>query len=275
MTARDTPLIVERHDSVVWLRINRPASRNALCRKTLAALGSAFAAAATDPALKAAVLSGEGDEAFAAGGDLKELSSVRSPGQAAELFDIASTALDELRHFPVPVIAALNGLALGGGAELALACDFRVAAAHAKIGYIQAQLNISPGFGGGADVMRLLGPSRAMLHCLTGVPLDARQAHAAGLVDQVAAEGESLACSVARFLEPILAQTAQVIRAYKAIAIAERLGLPLAERRKLERDSFAATWTHPDHWAAVNAFTEAKQRRRCERSGRPGVEHEP
>lgn len=252
-------IIVEIGDGILWLRIDRPKSRNALSRDTLAELARACSENADHNALKAAVVIGEGIEAFAAGGDLKELSQLRAAEETSEFFDFASGALDEIRRFPVPVVAALNGWALGGGAELALACDFRVAATHAAIGYIQAKHNISCGFGGGADLMRLLGYSAALLHGLSAETLDARQAHACGLVDEIALEGESLEDCVTRFLRPVLKQKPQVIRAYKAMAVAERLGLSLRERRAIERDWFTRTWTHVDHWSAVDELTRKRQ----------------
>ena len=254
-------LIVETRDSVQWLRINRPQSRNALSRATLSELGKACAEAALDPKLKAVVITGEGCDAFAAGGDLKELASVRTIEQASALFDMASGALDSVRNCPLPVVASLNGLALGGGAELALACDFRVAARHAAIGYIQARLGISSGFGGGADLMRTLGPARALRHALTGETLDAAAARVLGLVDEVAQEEETLEQCTARFLAPLLRQTPLVIRAWKAMAIAERRGLPAAERRADERGWFVRTWTHDDHWAAVDALMQKSRER--------------
>lgn len=254
-------IIVEFFDGILWLRIDRQKSRNALSRDTLAELARACTENADQPVLKAAVVMGEGNKAFAAGGDLKELSQLRATGETSEFFDFASSALDEIRRFPVPVVAALNGWALGGGAELALACDFRVAAAHAAIGYVQAKLNISCGFGGGADLMRLLGYSAALLHGLSVETLDARQAHARGLVDEVASEGESLEECVMRFLGPILKQKPQVIRAYKAMAIAERLGLSLQERRTIERDWFTRTWTHDDHWTAFDKMKRSNHER--------------
>lgn len=254
-------LIVEPRDQILWLRINRPAVRNALSRATLAELGRACAEHASEPELKALVLTGEGTESFAAGGDLNEFSQIRTAEQTGQLFDLASSALDAVRRFPVPVIAAVNGWALGGGAELALACDFRVAAPHASIGYIHSRLNIACGFGGGADLMRLLGYSQAMLHGLTAKPLSAHEAHRIGLIDMVAEEGEKLENCVARFIEPLLRQSSQVIRAYKAMASAARQGLPPDERRAIERDWFIRTWTHGDHWSAVEAAMKKQSTR--------------
>ncbi len=249
-------LRVEARDVVLWIRIDRPASRNALSRPTLAEIARACNGIAAEPSLKAVVITGEGPEAFAAGGDLKELASVRTADQVGALFDEASTALDAVRRCPVPVLAGLNGLALGGGAELAVACDFRVAARHATIGCVQARLHISSGFGGGSDLVRLLGPGRALRHALTGEALSAAAARDLGLVDEVAGDDETLEQCVGRFLAPILRQSPRVIRAWKAMAIADRLGLPLAARRHAERDGFCRTWVHDDHWVQVEKFMQ-------------------
>ena len=234
MSAQLEHLVVEQAEDLLRVRINRPDKRNALSRAVLSELGAAFSRHAGDTSLKAAVLTGAGAKAFAAGGDLREFAALRSEQDAAELFSDAHRALEQVRRFPVPVIAALNGLAVGGGAELALACDFRVAAAHATLGFVHGRLNISTGFGGGADLMRLLGASRGLLCALRAEVLSAADARSAGLVDEVAREGESLEQCVMRFLEPIRRQVPQVIRSYKAMALAERQGMDAEQRFRTE-----------------------------------------
>ncbi|MCC7483412.1 MAG: enoyl-CoA hydratase/isomerase family protein [Burkholderiales bacterium] len=243
-----TDLDIARDRDVLFVRIERPEKRNALSRALIARIGTAFAAHAADASLKAAVITGAGDRAFAAGGDLHELAAVRGEDEARALYREARAALEQVRVFPLPVVAALNGVALGGGAELALACDFRVAAAHAAIGFVQARLNICTGFGGGADLMRLLGRSGGLLAALRAEIMDARAARAAGLVDEVAAPEETLEACLERFLAPLRARAPQVIRAYKAIALSP----------EAEMEGFVRTWTHPDHWvAAASALAKA------------------
>jgi enoyl-CoA hydratase len=244
-------LIVEVREDVLWVRIDRPQQRNALSRALLREIGAAFSRHAGDAGLKAAVLTGEGSQAFAAGGDLREFASLRSERAASELFSTAQHALDEVRRFPLPVVAALNGIAVGGGAELAVACDFRVAARHASIGYVHGRLNISTGFGGGTDLMRLLGPSRALLCMLRAEVLSADEARALGLIDDVAAEGEALDDCVTRFVAPVRGRTPQVIRACKAMALAARTGATAEERLCTELAGFVATWCAPEHWSAA------------------------
>jgi len=252
MTAPFEHIVVEQAEDLLRVRINRADKRNALSRAVLSELERAFSLHSRDTSLKAAVLTGAGEKAFAAGGDLREFATLRSEQDATELFSNAHRALEQVRRFPVPVIAALNGLAVGGGAELALACDFRVAAAHASLGFVQGRLNISTGFGGGADLMRLLGASRGLLCALRAEVLAAADARSAGLIDEVANESESLEQCVMRFLEPIRRQVPQVIRSYKAMALAERQGMGDDERFRVELAGFVETWTHADHWAAAD-----------------------
>ena len=123
----DNSLLVEVRHDVLTLTINQPEKRNALSMDLLDALGSALASYAENEAIKVAVITASGDRCFAAGGDLKELDAIRSTDQAEAMSKRGRRALDQIRNFPLPVIAALNGLALGGGAELAMACDLRVA----------------------------------------------------------------------------------------------------------------------------------------------------
>ncbi len=169
----------------------------------------------------------------------------------------AKSAFQAIRDFPVPVIAALNGDALGGGAELAVACDMRVAAAHVRIGFIQGRLNVSTAWGGGHDLIRLLGPAKALRLLSRSELLDARTAHAAGLVDCVAEDGESLDAAVERFSGPIVSQAPQVLRAFKALTReAKNAGRDTLDR--LETERFAGTWVHDDHWTAADRLLAKK-----------------
>ena len=253
-------LIIEQREDLLWVCINRAEQRNALSRAVLAELGEVFALRAGEPTLKAAVLTAQGDKAFAAGGDLREFAGIRSEDAAAALFRSAQHALDRVRNFPVPVVAALNGLAVGGGAELAVACDFRVAASHAAIGFIHARLNISTGFGGGTDLMRVMGASRALLCALRADVLGAREAQALGLIDAITDDGESLENCALRFLAPIRRQTPRVIRAYKAMAIAARNDRTRDERLECEVQGFVNTWCHDDHWHAAERILKENRR---------------
>jgi enoyl-CoA hydratase len=248
----ETPLILERREGdVLHVTLNRPAKRNALSRELLAGLLGLFTRHAEDAALRAVVLRGAGEKSFAAGGDLRDLASVRSHEDTVRMAQDAKRALNAIRAFPVPVLAALNGDAMGGGAELAMACDFRVAAAHARIGFVQGRLNISTAWGGGIDLMRRLDPTRGLGLLCRGEMLGGAAALAAGLFDAVAAPGQALDEALAEFLVPLRRQVPQVLRAFKALAHGVRMGLPRAELEALETRMFAAAWTHDDHWRAA------------------------
>jgi enoyl-CoA hydratase len=246
---------IERDGPLLRVTITRPDKRNALSGETLAALERAFRSAATDPDLVLAILTGSGTRAFAAGGDLHELQALRSELLIEEFTLAARKALDSIRHFPVPVVAALNGDALGGGAELAVACDARIAAAHARIGFVQGKLAVSTAWGGGIDLMRLLGSARALELLASGRLVAASEAMALGLVNATAPSDETDVASFAeRWCEAWLAQAPQVMRAFKRQALAERLGRPRQEREDLEYQNFVAAWLHADHWRAADAL---------------------
>lgn len=253
-------LAIERTEDVLRVMIDRPEQRNPLSTDVLAELWQVFTESAGDKSLRAAIITGAGEKSFAAGGDLKEFDKLRSAEDAERLWTHANSALRAVREFPLPVIAMLNGVALGGGAELAVSCDFRIAAAHAAIGFVQGRMNICTGFGGGADLVALVGGQRALSILLRAEILTAEQAHEIGLVDEISGVDESLESCVERFLEPIRAHAPQVLRAFKAIAMGERLSLGREQREQRERQAFVATWIHPDHWQASERFLSRSNR---------------
>ena len=252
-------VLAEIAGSVLTVTLNRPEKRNALSRGVLAELKRAFTEFAGASELRVAVLRGTGDQSFAAGGDLRDLASVRTPEEARRMAEEAHDALDAIRCFPVPVVAALNGDALGGGAELAVACDFRIAASHAHIGFIQGRLNIATAWGGGADLMRLAGVTNALRLLAASERLDAAAAQRLGLVDAVGAPGETLQALTERFIAPFLQQAPQVLRAFKALATAVRKGLPGTDIRALETHHLVETWVHPDHWRAADNILDSRR----------------
>lgn len=254
---RASVLQVEKAGPILKIIINRPESRNALNRDTLAKLKAAFSDHADDMELRLVIVSGAGGQAFAAGGDLKELMAVKTSAQAQQMADSTKSAFQAIRDFPVPVIAALNGDALGGGAELAVACDMRVAAGRVRIGFIQGRLNISTAWGGGHDLIRLVGPATALRLLSRSELLDMPTAHALGLVDCVANDDENLDVTVERFSAPILSQAPQVLRTFKALTRqAKNAGRATLDR--LETERLAANWVHDDHWKAANNLFRKK-----------------
>ncbi len=255
MSSNGSDIKVESSGGILRVTINRPDKRNALSAEVLRSLGEAFASHSDDPNLRVAILRGAGEQCFAAGGDLRELASITTVEGAAAMARDAKTSLEAIRQFPLPVVAALNGDAMGGGAELAVACDFRIAATHARIGFVQGRLNISTAWGGGIDLMRLIGPSRALGLMCRGEMLSGTEATALGLIDAVAREGQSLDDLIVDFIAPILKQSPQVLRAFKAVAKGVRAGLSRDELNDIETRMFAQTWVHDDHWTAATKIT--------------------
>lgn len=242
-------LLVECSDDVLHVTINRPEKRNALSLALLDELGATFRQY-SDADLKCAVLTGAGDRCFAAGGDLKELAAIRSEADTRAMSERGHAALDAIRYFPVPVIGALNGLALGGGAELAMACDIRIASARAELGLIQSQLNVTTAWGGGIDLINAIGNSAALALLCSGKRLSAAEALRLCLFAAVADENTDFAAFINDFLLSYTSKGLNVLRTYKATAAARRRRLQ-DELLDTARDGFIAAWTHQDHWDAA------------------------
>lgn len=255
MTAHREPVVSHLkatiEGEILTVVIDRAEKRNALSRAVLAEIGAVFAAHATDVSLRGAILTGAGERCFAAGGDLHELAALRTREQAAGMAADAKAALDAVREFPVPVVAALNGDALGGGAELAVACDFRVAVTGARIGFLQSRLAITPAWGGSIDLMDLVGRRRALRLMATAEMLTAQDACEGGLIDMVAAPEETAVAAARRFLSPMSGRPAALLRSFKSFALAHRRHEPRPAMLDLETREFAEAWVSEDHWAAA------------------------
>ena len=243
-------LITDCQGPVLRLTINRPEQRNALSLSLLDEIAARLRDHHDHLALRCVILTAAGDRCFAAGGDLKELDAIRSETQSLAMSQRGRRVLDTIRQFPVPVIAALNGLALGGGAELAMACDLRIAAEHAEIGFLQGQLNVTTAWGGGIDLIAALGHQRALELLLAARRISATEARRLGLFAAVCEPGQSLHDCVNAFIEPWLARSPAVVRGYKALAMAAR-GTIHEQLSTIEQDHFVSAWVHEDHWEAV------------------------
>ena len=256
----DEILLIDRRDGVLTLTINRPEQRNALRMDLLDELGQTLADHAADDNVKCAVISAAGDRCFAAGGDLKELDAIRTTDQAEAMSKRGRRALDQVRRFPLPVIAALNGLALGGGAELAMACDLRVAVPHADIGFLQGQLNVTTAWGGGIDLVAAVGTRRALELLASARRVPADEALALGIYDRVCDGDQPLTECLEQYLQPYLSRTRAVLEGFKSITTGHRQAVH--ERLSgVEQRHFVKTWTHPDHWDAVEKANAERSKR--------------
>jgi enoyl-CoA hydratase len=174
-------ILVERHDAVLLVRLNRPQALNALNSQILADLQRAFAEYDADPELRCAVLTGM-DKAFAAGADIKEMQEAGFAHMFGTNFFAGWERFTQTRK---PVIAAVAGFALGGGCELAMMCDFIIAADNARFGQPEIKLGVAPGMGGSQRLTRAVGKAKAMEMCLTGRMMDAAEAERGGLVSRI------------------------------------------------------------------------------------------
>jgi enoyl-CoA hydratase/carnithine racemase len=246
-------LVHEPNPGTVWVTVNRVRKHNALARPVLAGLAAAVRAAGARDDVRYLVVTGAGERYFAAGGDLRDLANVRDEAAVMAMMEEAGAALDAIRTCPVPVIAFLNGDAIGGGAELALACDMRLQSANARIGYIQAKLGITSAWGGGPDLFQLVGPANAMRMMSRCELICAEQALSWGLTDAVISDGPH-GQDFAAFTKPLNNCPPQVLRGIKAQAIAARQGLGWKAHRAVEQKHLVQTWLHDDHWTASEKF---------------------
>jgi len=242
-------LLIEQRADVLHLTLNRPEKRNALSLALLDELGATLEDFRDKP-IKCVVITGAGERCFAAGGDLNELNAFRSSEQTRAMSERGHAALDAIRYFPVPVIGALNGLALGGGAELAMACDIRIASAHAELGLIQSKLNITTAWGGGIDLINAIGNSTALELLCSGHRLSAVEALDMRLYSKVASAESDFASFVADYLSIFTQSGLTIFRSYKATASRRRQMLQ-AELLETARDGFIESWIHEDHWDAA------------------------
>lgn len=185
----DSPLLVADHGAVRVITVHRPEKLNALNAATLDALHAAFDAAAEDEAIRAVVLTGAGPKAFVAGADIAEMTTL-SPVQARDFSLRGQRMMRTVETMPKPVIAMINGFALGGGLELAMSCHLRIAADSAKVGQPEINLGLVPGFGGSQRLLRLAGRAATLELCLLGAPIDAARAQQLGIVNRVVPAAE-------------------------------------------------------------------------------------
>ncbi len=239
---------------LVWT-LDRPEAKNALSAELVAKLRAAIDSARADATVRAAVLTGARG-VFASGGDLRELRKKSTREDAAELSDIGEALCRSLSELSFPVIAAITGHAIGGGAELALACDMRVAEPNARICFKQARMGVTTAWGSLPRLVALVGPSRAARLLFTSQEIAAPDAHAMGLVDWVADADACVATALA-WCADIVASPRDAIAEAKTLL--HRASAPFYQSaRALERDAFIRTWSSDDHAEAMTAYFERR-----------------
>ena len=243
-------------DAVRVLTITRPEKLNALNRATLAALHARLDTLAIDPALRVLIITGAGTRAFVAGADISEFQGL-TPDAASTYAREGQAVFDRLESLPVPTIAAINGYALGGGCELALACTFRLMADTARIGLPETSLGLIPGFGGTQRLARAVGRQQALELILTGRQVGADEALRLGLVLRASPAAQLL--DEAQALAAQLAVRAPLALRYAREAVADGLDRPLADGLAAEARLFGLAAATADMQEGVHAFLEKRQ----------------
>ena len=253
--SESTTVLDERRGAVAILTLNRPEKRNALNSELRGALLQSLDKIASDASVRAIVVTGAGDKAFVAGADIGEFEG-RTPVDQYRVMKQA-TIFDAVERIAKPVIAAINGFCLGGGMELALACDIRVASSAAKFGQPEVNLGIIPGGGGTQRLPRIVGLGSAMKMILTGDMVDANEALRIGLVEEVVAPDQLMTRAVA-LAEMIASKSPVAVMAAKE-ATRAALSMSLAEGMKVETALFQLCFASEDKIEGVRAFMEKRQ----------------
>jgi len=255
-------IIYQVEEGIATITFNRPKALNALNAALLAELSDALDQVAADEDIRVLVLTGAGDKAFVAGADISELATFNPLG-AKHFAQQGQSAINKLQDLPIVVIAAVNGFALGGGTEIAIACDFIYASENAKFGQPEINLGLIPGFGGTQRLPRLIGTNMAKELIYTGKMLSATEGNQAGLINKVVAP-ESLLDEVMKVARVIAGKGKASLRAAKQ-AVNNGMNADLATGLSIEIDAFALSFSSPDAKEGTTAFLE---KRKAEFSGK-------
>ena len=247
-------VLYEVRGRAALVTVNRPDKRNALNDQVRTDIKAAIRRAAADAAVRAVILTGAGDKAFIAGADIAEFEGKTPVQQWRDMSN--DPVYDVPEECPKPVIAAVNGFCLGGGMELALACDIRIASGNAKFGQPEVNLGIIPGGGGTQRLPRAIGVAAALRLILTGEMIEAAEAHRLGIVSEVCAAAELMPRALA--LAELIASKSPVAVASAKQATRAALSLPLDEGLRMERSLFAMCFASQDKIEGVKAFLEKR-----------------
>jgi len=253
-----TRLRVEREGAVATITLDRPEVLHALDAQMFDELERAFAELSSDTSVRVILLTGSGERAFAAGADIRALAETdRASGRAAS--ERGQQVFLGIERCGKPVIACVNGVALGGGCELALACTFRIASERAKLGLPELKLGLIPGYGGTQRLPRLVGRSAALRLMLTGAAVDATEALRLGLVDEVVPAPELMACGRAVAESIATMAPLAISAALQAVACGE--GLPIEQAMQVEGELFGELSGTADKREGLAAFLEKRTAR--------------
>jgi enoyl-CoA hydratase/carnithine racemase len=248
-------LLYEKRNSIGYVTLHRPEKLNALNRALIDELFECLRLLQKDDEVRVVILTGSGDKAFVAGGDIRELSSL-SATEGQEMARLGQSTFDLIEHLGKPVIAAINGFALGGGCELAMACTLRVAAETARLGLPEVKLGLIPGFAGSQRLPRLVGKCKALEMILTGEPVPAAEAFRIGLVNLVVPAAE-LIPAAEKLAQKIIANAPLAVK-FALEAVNHGLEVSPAEGQFLEAALFGLCCATADMKEGTRAFLEKR-----------------
>ena len=249
-------LIYEQVNGIGYITVNRPKALNALNSATLAELDNLLEQISKDKTTHVVVVTGSGEKAFIAGADIAEMQSM-SAIEGREIARLGQSVFSKLENLPQPVIAAINGFALGGGCELAMACDIRIATENAKFGQPEVSLGIPPGFGGTQRLARLIGKGRAQELLLTAEIIDAQEAYRIGLVNKVVSVGELRA--VVNSISETIKGRAQIAVQLCKSAVNKGIDAPLSVGLAYEAEIFGICFATADQKEGMAAFLDKRK----------------
>ena len=248
-------LQVEQSDGIAVVTVNRPDKLNALNAATTAEIRGAFEMLRKDHGVRGIILTGSGEKAFIAGADIGELSQM-TPLSGVEISRMGQDTLRIIETMPVPVIAAVNGFALGGGLEIALACHIRIASENAKLGLPEVKLGIIPGYGGTFRLPRVVGRGRALELMLTGEMVNAQEAYRIGLVNHVVPQAQLL--ETAQAMAKKIAANGPVAVALAIQAVDNSYHTTTEDAQRLEANMFGLLASTQDMREGMGAFLEKR-----------------
>jgi len=248
-------LLINIEDEVALITINRPKALNALNSSTLKELKEVVEEIETRKDIKVVILTGSGEKAFVAGADISEMVNA-TPKEGRAMAILAHGVFEKLENIPQVTIAAVNGFALGGGCEISMACDIRIASDNAKFGQPEVNLGILPGFGGTQRLPRLVGKGRAKELIFTTDMIDANEAYRIGLVNKVVAKEELLG-TCKEMAKKILSKGSYAVSLAKA-CINTGLDTDIKSGCKYEADIFGLSFASPDKKEGMEAFLEKR-----------------
>jgi enoyl-CoA hydratase len=258
MTYENTNILLEKKNSIAYVTVNRPKVLNALNGTTIEELRAAFHELKHDASIRVVILTGAGEKAFVAGADIGELAK-QEPVSGKEMALRGQNVLNLIENLGKPVIACVNGFALGGGCELALACTIRLASDNAKFGQPEVKLGILPGYGGTQRLPRLVGKGLAMQMVLAGEMITAQEAHRIGLVNEVTAAAELIPRAEA--IAAKIIGNAPLAVQYCMEAVNKGMEMTLAEGLFLEAALFGVCCATEDKKEGTAAFLEKRAAR--------------